>query len=86
MSSKETIERNIRILSRKCYKQIRYFKIPLFIILLLFFTLLMLSDPTSEKITMFVLSMIAICFAIRKNILMKEEKRKAKQKYFASQL
>lgn len=86
MPSKQTIERNIRIVSRKCYKQIGYFKMPLFVILLLLFTLLMLSDPTSEKITMYVLSMIAIYFAYRKDSLLKEEKRKAREKHFANQL
>ena len=86
MPSKQTIERNIRIVSRKCYKQIRYFKIPLFVILILLFTLLMLNDPTSEKITMYVLSIIAIYFAYRKDIHMKEEKRKARQKHFENQL
>jgi len=82
MPSKQTIERNIRIVSRKCYKQIRYFKMPLFVILLMLFTLLMLGDPTTEKITMYVLSLIAIFFAYRKDILLKEEKRKAKEKHF----
>ena len=79
MPSKQTIERNIRIVSRKCYKQIRYFKMPLFVILLMLFTLLMLGDPTTETITMYVLSLIAIFFAYRKDILLKEEKRKAKE-------
>jgi hypothetical protein len=55
---------------------------PLFVILLMLFTLLMLGDPTTEKITMYVLSLIAIFFAYRKDILLKEEKRKAKEKHF----
>ena len=86
MPSKESIERNIRIVSRKCYKQIRYFKMPLFAILILIFTLLMLSNPTSEKVAMFTLSMVAIGCATLKNKQMKEEKRKAREKHFTSQL
>lgn len=80
MPSKQVIERNIRVTTRKCYKSIRYFKIPILIALILTFTYLMLLEPTAEKVTMYVLSLIAIFCAYLKDSALKEKKRKEKKK------
>lgn len=86
MVSKQIVERNIRVATRKCYKQIKYFKMPIFILMILVFAYLMLMDPTSEKVTMFVISMIAIFCAYLKDSELKDKKRKEKEKVYNTEL
>ena len=86
MASKQILERNIRVTTRKCYKKIKYFKIPIFIFIILTFTYLMLMEPTPEKVTMFVVSMIAIFCAYMKDSELKKKKRKEKEKVYNTEL
>ena len=78
MPTKHTLERNVRVASRRCYKYIRNFKYPLFVVLLGILTYLMLQDPTSERITMYIFSIIAIFFAFKQDNVLKEKNKKKK--------
>lgn len=86
MASKQILERNIRVTARKCYKKIKYFKNPIFILMILIFAYLMLMEPTPEKVTMFVISMIAIYCAYLKDRELKDKKRKEKEKVYNAEL
>ena len=78
MTTKYTLERNVRVMSRRCYKYIRDYKYLLFVVLLGILTYMMLQDPSSERITMYIFSIIAIFIAFKQDIVLKEKNRKKK--------
>ena len=75
MIDKHTLDKKTKNIGRLLYNYIRPIKHYIFILLLLVFSLLMLSEITLERVIMYISSLIAISCAIRKNNEIKKLKQ-----------
>jgi hypothetical protein len=79
MSNKKRMERDIKNMSRQCFRRINIHKRYIFIGLLYFYMYMISIEPTLEKGIIFILSLIAVQFVIRK-VLHNKLKLKHKKK------
>ncbi len=66
MSTKKRMERDIKMMSRQCFRKINTYREYILIALLFFFTYLVSIQPTNEKIAVYIISLVAIHIVIRK--------------------
>mgnify|MGYP006415941361 FL=1 len=78
MGSKRVTERSIKSFFRRMFKEINKEKEYAFITLLSIFTYIVLKEPTTEKVIIYICSIIAIYFVINKDNDIKMKQKLAK--------
>ena len=73
MASKTTTENNVRIIIKECYAYIHSSRRIAFFVLFSIFALLMLQEITSERVFLYVMTLIMISLSINKNMQMKRK-------------
>ena len=78
MGSKRVTERSIKSFFRRMFKEINKEKEYAFITLMAIFTYIVLKEPTTEKVIIYICSIIAIYFVINKDNDIKMKQKLAK--------